>query len=272
MLCLICGSNLPSPGLAAIQSIQTCPVCTNGVTQPAPDLTALLAEDWQCSYRGQPLNQPSSWKRKAQLQLEWIQLYQPEGPMLAAGCGTGEFLEIAEAQGYEIYGIEPSRSGFRNIQHLDTQVIHEDLYQAIESYRDFRFDSVVLWDSLTYTPNPLQMLIACRKLLSQHGKIFIEVPNRASEDAKRLDLAWPLAQLDQRFCHFTESGLRYTLDAAGLRVDYHLAFSARVYSEHSLWKQWKNQSLLSGHAWPSLDWMRVIASARSSSLPNTGDR
>lgn len=97
-------------------------------------------------------------------------------------------------------------------------------------------------------------------MLSWSGQIFIEVPNGDSADARRLGSAWPAARLDQHVCHFSEQGLRHVVQAAGLRVDALLLFSARVYTDARGWKRAKNQALLAGHAWPSLEWMRVVAS------------
>lgn len=245
---------------SAVPVLQSCETCSNAVTRPAPSVSVLLQEDFPQTYRGQPLSLRSLWQRQARLRLDWIHLYQPEGPILEVGCGTGEFLAVALADGREIYGLESSESGLRHARQLNVELVPGGMQQALERYADFEFDSVVLWDSLGYFPDPLEVLRVCRQLLGRRGRLFLEVPNCASDDAIRLSADWSHAQLDQRYCHFTQPGLGYLMTAAGFQLDAMLSFSDRIYCEPGRWKQLKNQALLAGHPWPSQEWIRVVAS------------
>lgn len=259
VVCPVCGKALMA-AVASSPVLQACPGCANRITQPAPVVNLRAGEDWQHGWRGLPLSQRPQWRREAQLLLDWMHLYQPEGPLLDVGCGTGALLEVAYDQGRDVYGVEPTEAGARHCRRLNVPVVHGDLEQAMAVYGEFRFDSIVLFRSLGLMAHPVPSLTLCRQLLSRRGQIFIEVPNGDSADARRLGSAWPAARLDQHVCHFSEQGLRHVVRAAGLRVEALQLFSARLYSDARSWKQAKNRALLAGHAWPSLDWMRVVAS------------
>lgn len=259
VVCPICAEALMAE-VASSPAMQACPGCANRITQPAPLVSLRAAADWQQCWRGLPLSQRPRWRREAQLLLDWLHLYQPEGPLLDVGCGTGALLEVAYEQGRDIYGVEPTEAGFRHCSRLNVPVVHGDLEQAMTVYGEFRFDSIVLFRSLGLLARPVSTLTRCRQLLSRRGQVFIEVPNGDSAEARRLGSAWPAARLDQHICHFSEQGLRYAVQAAGLRVEALQLFSDRIYGDAQSWKRSKNEALLAGHAWPSLEWMRVVAS------------
>lgn len=237
-----------------------CPDCANRITLPPPQEILPVDDDDQQSCLGQLLRDHSTWLNEARLFLDWMHLYQPEGALLDVGSGTGALLEAACAQGRDAYGVEPSDVGFRQCSRLHVPVFHGDLDQALEAYGDFRFDSIVLFRSLSRFSQPVEVLTRCRQLLSRRGRVFIELPNSDSAEARRLGDAWPQARLDQHHVHFTEPGLRHALELVGLRVETSLTFSGRVYGDPHSWKRRKNQSLLAGDDWPSLDWIRVVAS------------
>ena len=257
--CPLCDAGLPTTQ-SGFSALLYCGTCANAVTRPAPSVGVLLQDDLLQAYRGQSLSLRPLWQRQARLRMEWTHLYQSEGAILEVGCGTGEFLAVALADGREVYGLEASESGFRHARQLNVELVQGGMQQAMERYADFEFDSVVLWDSLGYFPDPLEVLRGCRQLLGRRGRLFLEVPNCASDNALRLSAGWPHAQLDQRYCHFTQPGLVYLMAAAGFNLDVLLTFSDRIYCDPGRWKQLKNQALLAGHPWPSQEWIRVVAS------------
>lgn len=258
-VCPICEHDLTAV-MPLATSMQDCPVCSNRITLPPPVVDFLETDKRQQTDRGQSSSHRLIWKRQAELLLDWMHLYQPEGAILEVGCGTAEFLEAACDQGRDVYSVQATAVGIRSSSDLNVPMFHGDLQQVMGILGDFRFDSIVMFRSLGRWAHPLQVLVCCRQLLSSSGLLFIEVPNAGSVDARRLGGSWPLARLDQHHVHFTESGLRHILKLAGLRVDTMLLFSGRLYADARSWKRTKNQALLDGHCWPSRDWMRVVAS------------
>jgi len=203
--CLICSAEL-SATVAPSSRLVPCLNCGNRLTLPPPGESLSADGDRQQSHRGVPLSQRSTWLNEARLFLDWMHLCQPEGALLDVGCGTGALLEVACAQGRDAYGVEPSEAGFRYCSRLNVPVFHGDLDQALEAYGDFRFDSIVLFRSLNLFSQPVQVLARCRELLSRRGRVFIEVPNSDSAEARRQGDAWPWARLDQHYVHSRNLG------------------------------------------------------------------
>lgn len=168
--------------------------------------------------------------------LELIARHKSPGLLLDVGCGKGEFLAEARAQGWRVTGIEPSLGlclHAREVHQLD--VLHGTLERS-DIDLPAAADAVTLNHVLEHVEHPIALLQAIRKLLNPDGVLFIEVPNCDSyllrtADAffrfKGLDWSTRLSPLHPPFHRFgfTASSLRHALTASGFTAPVLATFS-----------------------------------------------
>jgi len=93
--------------------------------------------------------------------------------LLDIGCGTGEFLTVAERSGFRPVGLEPSKTAFA-IARKAHPVLRGEL--ATAGFEADSFDVVTLWSVLEHVPEPSAFLRRIRDLLRQNGILALRVP------------------------------------------------------------------------------------------------
>jgi len=159
-----------------------------------------------------------------------IRKYSPGGNLLDVGCGTGEFLDVAERNGFSAFGLEPSKNAYE-IARRTHPVVRGELRDI--SFRDGGFDAVTAWSVLEHVPDPLDFLGRIRALLKRGGVLAVRVPDaRGLLPFLALFLyrisfglfASPLAilyQLDWNYKHLyghDRKTLRRLMESSGLEV------------------------------------------------------
>jgi SAM-dependent methyltransferase len=127
--------------------------------------------------------------RAGQLYLSKIRQYRgPEtGPLLEIGCGHGDFLALAEQDGWRVTGVEPSAAACENAraQLKQGEVFCASLAQANLSVE--QFDVCVVSNALEYARSPRDFLRAVHALLKPGGTLLVMVS------------AWPGRSLRQKW-------------------------------------------------------------------------
>ena len=93
--------------------------------------------------------------------------------LLDIGCGTGEFLTVAERSGFRAVGLEPSKTAFEIARKMHP-VLRGEL--ATAGFKADSFDVVTLWSVLEHVPEPSAFLRRIRGLLRQGGILALRVP------------------------------------------------------------------------------------------------
>jgi SAM-dependent methyltransferase len=147
----------------------------------------------------------------------------PSGRVLDVGCGTGRFLWVCRAAGFEVQGIE--------LAPYAAELGREKLGLPIqtgrlEEVRDaLRFEAITMWDFLEHTSDPLAILGAARRLLADGGHLLMTVPNVGSWWARCMGRRWVgFDKASEHLFYFTRGSLRRLLERAGfepLRIRPH---------------------------------------------------
>lgn len=96
--------------------------------------------------------------------------------ILEIGSGYGFFLYEMEKKGYDIQGIEISKSRRLSSKKIsDVPVFDYDLTQSVPNIE--KFDVIILFAVMEYISNPIQFLSNIRQLLNNKGRIIIKSPN-----------------------------------------------------------------------------------------------
>lgn len=138
------------------------------------------------------------------------------GRLLDFGCGAGAFLVRAQAQGWDVTGLDTSPAavdGARQAQGLRALVgtlPHADLEPG-------SFDLVTMRHSLEHVHDPLGTLREARRLLAPGGRLFVSVPNIDSLPFRWFRHAWVGLDLPRHLTHFAPWTLQQMLRRAGFR-------------------------------------------------------
>jgi 2-polyprenyl-3-methyl-5-hydroxy-6-metoxy-1,4-benzoquinol methylase len=164
------------------------------------------------------------------------------GQLLDVGCGGGHFLRAAKRHGnWRVVGIEPVASAaIQAAQLANCEVHHSTLEDA--PFAAGSFDVVSMLGVLEHVHEPLHVLRAARRLLTDCGHLAIYVPNyyylRLKDTGPYCYIRsgnWSRLHPQEHLHHFTPKTLGRVLDKCGFEV-VHLDMG-RPFTSRSLLKQ-----------------------------------
>jgi len=139
-----------------------------------------------------------------------------EGPrLLDIGCHIGVFLEIAQEQGWEAWGVEPSAWAADQARARGLRVTTATLREA--RFPDQFFDIVTMWDVIEHLTNPLASLQEAHRVLAPGGIICIHTINIESPFARLVGHRWPWL-MEMHLYYFSPQTLTHMLEKAGFQV------------------------------------------------------
>jgi SAM-dependent methyltransferase len=197
-------------------ALQSCGDCGGAWQHPAPSAAAVAA-----AYRDMtdPLYLAEESGRRRALRRSLIRLERRSGGrrgrLLDVGCSAGLFMEIAEASGWEVHGVEPSRwLAERARRRFGARVTEAILEEA--DLPPASFAAVCLWDVLEHVGDADAFLARAIGLLAPGGVLALNVPNARSLIARLLGRRWPLL-LPEHLTYFSPRSLRLLLARHGLQ-------------------------------------------------------
>ena len=154
--------------------------------------------------------------------------------LLDVGCGTGDFLQVAKNNHWEIFGIEPNQEA-RTIANIktDNAVFNAEKLSEFESKS---FDVITLWHVLEHLPNLEEKIIVFKKLLKPQGVLIIAVPNYKSYDATYYKEFWAAYDVPRHLWHFNKVSisklfLKVSMQVTSIKPMYFDAFYVSILSE-----------------------------------------
>ena len=138
------------------------------------------------------------------------------GRYLDIGCGLGEMVAAMARLGVDAEGVEPGAPAVERARGLGLKVFHGTLHEA--RYPDETFDSVSMYHVLEHTPDPIEVLAECRRILKPSGEIFVGVPNFDSLVRGWIGWNWPGIDPPRHLHHFRAASIRLAAARAGLKV------------------------------------------------------
>lgn len=133
--------------------------------------------------------------------------------LLDIGCGTGEFLNQAQANGYEVHGIEPSETARKQaISNYGIKVRNEE---QIKNFAEQQFSFVSMWHVLEHVYNLNDQIKEIYRILDKEGFLIIAVPNHESFDAKHYQKYWAAYDVPRHLYHFTPKTIAHLFNTHG---------------------------------------------------------
>jgi SAM-dependent methyltransferase len=123
------------------------------------------------------------------------------GNLLDYGCGTGMFLNQANAKGWNSFGTEPD-DGARDLANRNKKLAFGNK-QELNAFDPFiTFNAITLWHVLEHVTDLPETLDFFKQKLDQNGVLIIAVPNYDSYDAKHYNANWAAYDLPRHLYHF----------------------------------------------------------------------
>lgn len=193
-----------------------------------PRIQERVQEEFDDRYR-RPEDERQIQERRRSLYREFLARHRPapgRNRLLDVGCGTGEFLLLARAGGWDVMGIEIAKAGVEAARRAGLPV-HLGSLTALE-LPESSFDLVTLWNVLDFVPDPVEQARAAHRVLAPGGVLVARVvnlaPHAALYRASRLLRRWPrlAAWLAKQYffsqVSFSARTLRQTLERAGFET------------------------------------------------------
>ena len=173
--------------------------------------------------------------------------------LLDVGCGTGDFLKVAQDYGWNISGIEPNKKA-RSIANKKTNnsVFETDQLSRFETHS---FDVITLWHVLEHLPDLEKHFELFKNLLKPNGALVIAVPNYKSYDAQFYKEFWAAYDAPRHLWHFSQQsikllGMKFKMDLVDIAPMKFDAFYVSLLSEKyksgkmdfwkGFWKGWRS--------------------------------
>ncbi len=118
--------------------------------------------------------------------------------------------------GMEAQGVEPSPIAARLARNSGLKVFCGMLSEA--RFADDSFDCISLYHVLEHTPNPIEVLRECRRILKPDGEIVVGVPNFESMTFALIGRVWGGLDPPRHLQHFRPASITRAAGRAGLAV------------------------------------------------------
>jgi len=136
--------------------------------------------------------------------------------LLDVGCGTGDFLQIAQNNNWQVFGIEPSEQA-RNIANQKTNDSVFDT-KRLTKFEKQSFDVITLWHVLEHLPKLDEQIYILKNLLKENGTLVIAVPNYKSHDASHYQNFWAAYDVPRHLWHFSQSSITHLFATKNMKV------------------------------------------------------
>lgn len=161
----------------ASYTLYQCVACELQFWSPFEGASAEWYEE-HCSTRGSGIYPESyGWDGKRFLRKKLL----PGSRLFEIGCGSGNFLKAARAEGYKVAGIDHDRASIRIAREKHALTAEPvSIEEFSRARRGETFDIVALFQVVEHLSDPLKCLSYARELVCPGGYVVVGVPNRNS--------------------------------------------------------------------------------------------
>ncbi len=158
------------------------------------------------------------------------------GRLLDVGCSCGYFLEVAAAAGFDVHGVEFSRSAIQAAApQVRSRIVEGTLEQATPRGP---FNVISAFDLVEHLHDPRGFLTHCLSLLAPDGVLVVSTPDTDHMLRPIMRTRWPMLQPMQHLHLFSRRALRQTLETSGF-VDVRVETAYKTLSADYLINQIK---------------------------------
>lgn len=147
--------------------------------------------------------------------LNLINSYQPsKGLILDIGAGTGDFLNVAQNDGWKTVGVEPSDKAKAIAKNKGVSFV-----ENTSELENHTFDVISMWHVLEHVPNLEEQIKELKRLLKPSGTLIVAVPNFKSFDAKHYGNFWAAYDVPIHFWHFSKTAIQKLFAKENMKLE-----------------------------------------------------
>jgi 2-polyprenyl-3-methyl-5-hydroxy-6-metoxy-1,4-benzoquinol methylase len=147
--------------------------------------------------------------------LNLINALQPnKGRILDIGAGTGDFLSVANNNGWQTIGVEPSDKAKAIAKNKGVSFV-----SATSELENHSFDVISMWHVLEHVPDLDKQIKELKRLLKPTGTLIIAVPNFKSFDAKYYGEFWAAYDVPIHFWHFSKTAIKSLFEKEEMKLE-----------------------------------------------------
>ncbi len=135
--------------------------------------------------------------------------------LLDVGCHIGVMVELAQARGWDAWGVEPSTWAAEQARARGLRVITGTLADA--QLEDDYFDVVTVWDVIEHLTDPTAELRQIHRVIKPGGIIAIHTIDIESPFARLMGTRWPWL-MEMHLYYFSPRTLGKMLEQIGFEV------------------------------------------------------
>ena len=146
--------------------------------------------------------------------IKLIEQFQPKkGKIIDIGAGTGDFLVMAQKNGWEIIGVEPSEKAKGIAKAKGVNFVDN-----LSDVQDHSADVITMWHVLEHVPNVEAQITELKRILKPDGVIVIAVPNFKSYDAQHYGKFWAAHDVPRHLWHFSKTAIKMLFSKQDLEL------------------------------------------------------
>jgi 2-polyprenyl-3-methyl-5-hydroxy-6-metoxy-1,4-benzoquinol methylase len=135
--------------------------------------------------------------------------------LLDVGAYIGVFVEVAQQNGWNASGVEPSTWAAAEAQRRGLNVIQGT--QDAPALQGQQFDVLTMWDVIEHVAEPLAEVQKAYQLLKPGGWLVVHTMDIDSLVARLMGSRWPWL-MDMHLHYFSQQSMAYMLQKAGFEV------------------------------------------------------
>lgn len=139
------------------------------------------------------------------------------GRYLDIGCNLGDMVAAMGHLGMHAEGIEPNEAAVRFAQEVANLNVRQGMLHDA-AYAEQSFDRLSMYHVLEHTPDPVDVLSECRRILKPGGEVVIAVPNYKSLLFGIVGPMWLGLDPPRHLHQFSPTSLSRAAERAGLQV------------------------------------------------------
>lgn len=189
----------------------SCRSCRTLYTAFVPESEA--AQDYDGYYGAENLSVPEFIQKRLEEIIDGFSAYRRENRFLDIGFGAGTLMQAARACGWNVEGLEVSRSAVEHARSLGFKVFCGELDAA--KYPDGYFDVVTASEVLEHLLNPLPLLREIARILRPGGLFWATTPHGRGVSLRLLGTKWSVVCPPEHLHLFSLGGMKRMLLASG---------------------------------------------------------